>query len=69
MKTIVQKVENEFITNSNVVFYEIDAEESKLYLSLDSKYQIFQIPAFAVVKGDKIHYNGYKIYPKEILRD
>ncbi|VEU75185.1 Uncharacterised protein [Mycoplasmopsis maculosa] len=69
MKKVIIQLSNDFIDNKNVIFYEIDANEAKLYLTLESRFKVFQIPCYTVIKNDFIFYNGYNFYPKEILKD
>lgn len=67
MQPVISEVIEYFKNNNKVVFINVDAEESGLFRKPNTKYQVLQIPTFAVVKGNNILHLGHNYYPKELL--
>ncbi|WP_029513597.1 hypothetical protein [Mycoplasmopsis primatum] len=69
MKSVIKEVEHHFIHNSNVLFLEIDAIEAELYREPNTKFQVLEVPTFAIIKNNNIYNIGHNFYPKEIIID
>ena len=70
MKPIIENLEhwvNE--NNKEIVFLEVDAEESNLYRNKDSGWDAYKVPSFFIVnKGNKKHI-GYEYKPIEFFKE
>lgn len=68
MKPVVTQIFNEYRDNKNITFYEIDAEEAKLFRDINSPFKVLKVPAFVYFKNNQILKIAYEYYPKEILK-
>lgn len=69
MQPVIDVVENYFANRNYIIFLEIDAKETGLYLVPNNKFDLLQVPTFCIMKDNKINYIGHYFYPKEILID
>ncbi|WP_027334787.1 YbbN family protein [Mycoplasmopsis felifaucium] len=69
MKRIMYSVENKYKDRQDILFYEVNAIESGLYMQPGTEYQLLEVPTFCVIQNNKIKYLGHNFYPEEILVD
>ncbi len=68
MEPVIDNVESEInLTNNDVKFIEVDAEEANLFRQVDSQFKVLKVPSFYIVKDGVAKHIGYEYQPFDLL--